>query len=149
MLPFLGFVAVIVSLWGRGFHWVDLSLLLAMYVLTGVGISVGYHRLFTHRAFETNRAVQFILAVLGSMAVEGPLLKWAALHRRHHQHSDTHDDPHSPHEHGEGFFGLLRGLWHSHIGWFFQPDPPNLAHYVKDLHQSGPLHIASACSHCG
>src|SRR5688572_20253361 len=82
MLPFLGFVAVVVSLWGRGFHWVDLSLLLAMYVLTGVGISVGYHRLFTHRAFETNRAVQFILAVLGSMAVEGPLLKWAALHRR-------------------------------------------------------------------
>jgi stearoyl-CoA desaturase (Delta-9 desaturase) len=144
ILPFLGFVAVIVSLWGRGFHWVDLSLLLAMYVMTGVGISVGYHRLFTHRAFETNRVVQFVLAVLGSMAVEGPLLKWAALHRRHHQHSDTRDDPHSPHEHGDGFFGLLRGLWHSHMGWFFQPDPPNLAHYVKDLHQSGPLRVASA-----
>ena len=143
ILPFLGFVAVVVSLWGRGFHWVDCGLLLGMYVLTAVGITVGYHRLFTHRAFETNRVVQFVLAVLGSMAVEGPLLKWVAVHRRHHQHSDTHEDPHSPHEQGDGFLGLLRGLWHAHVGWFFQPDPPNLPHYVKDLHQSGVLRTAS------
>ena len=143
ILPFLGFVAVVVSLWGRGFHWVDCGLLLGMYALTAVGITVGYHRLFTHRAFETNRVVQFVLAVLGSMAVEGPLLKWVAVHRRHHQHSDTHEDPHSPHEQGDGFLGLLRGLWHAHVGWFFQPDPPNLPHYVKDLHQSGMLRTAS------
>jgi stearoyl-CoA desaturase (delta-9 desaturase) len=76
--------------------------------------------------------------------VEGPLLKWVAVHRRHHQHSDTHEDPHSPHEQGDGFLGLVRGLWHAHIGWFFEPDPPNLPHYVKDLHQSGTLRIASA-----
>ena len=144
ILPFLGFVAVVVSLWGRAFHWVDGGLLLGMYVLTAVGITVGYHRLFTHRAFETNRVVQFILAVLGSMAVEGPLLKWVAVHRRHHQHSDTHEDPHSPHAQGDGFLGLLRGLWHAHLGWFFLPDPPNLPHYVKDLHQSRTLRIASA-----
>src|SRR6188472_104933 len=74
ILPFLGFVSVIILLWGRGFHWVDGGLLLGMYVLTALGITVGYHRLFTHRAFETNKAVQFLLAVLGSMAVEGPLL---------------------------------------------------------------------------
>jgi stearoyl-CoA desaturase (delta-9 desaturase) len=143
ILPLVGFVAVIVSLWGRGFHWVDCGLLLGMYVLTGLGITVGYHRLFTHRAFETSTVVQFALAVLGSMAVEGPLLKWVAMHRRHHQHSDTHEDPHSPHEQGNGFLGVLRGLWHAHVGWFFQPDPPNLPHYVKDLHQSGVLRTTS------
>ena len=144
ILPFLGFAAVVVSLWGRGFHWVDCGLLLGMYVLTAVGITVGYHRLFTHRAFETNRMVQFVLAVLGSMAVEGPLLKWVAIHRCHHQHSDKHEDPHSPHEQGDGFLGVLRGLWHAHMGWFFEPDPPNLPHYVKDLHQSGLLRTASS-----
>src|SRR6476660_5968802 len=139
ILSFLGFVAVIVSLWGWGFHWVDCGLLLGMYVLTAVGITVGYHRLFTPRAFETNGTVPFVLAVLGSMAVEGPLMKWVAIHRCHHQHSDMHEDPHSPHEQGDGFLGLLRGLWHAHMGWFFETDPPNLPHYVKDLHQSGTL----------
>jgi stearoyl-CoA desaturase (delta-9 desaturase) len=143
ILPFAGFIAVIVSLWGRGFHWIDGGLLLGMYVLTALGITVGYHRLFTHRAFETNKAVQFLLVVLGSMAVEGPLLKWVAVHRRHHQHSDTCEDPHSPHEHGDGLFALVRGVWHAHIGWFFEPDSPNLPHYVKDLHQSKLLRSAS------
>lgn len=136
ILPFLGFAAAAFSLWGRGFSWVDCSLLLGMYALTAIGITVGYHRLFTHRAFEANRVVQFVLAVLGSMAIEGPLLKWVAIHRCHHQHSDMHDDPHSPHEQGDGLLGVLRGLWHVHVGWFFQPDPPNLSHYVKDLQHS-------------
>jgi stearoyl-CoA desaturase (delta-9 desaturase) len=143
ILPLVGFVAVVVSLWGRGFHWIDGGLLLGMYALTAIGITVGYHRLFTHRAFEANRVVQFVLAVLGSMAVEGPLLKWVAVHRRHHQHSDMHEDPHSPHEQGDGFLGLFRGLWHAHVGWFFQPDAPNLPRYVKDLRQSRLLRTAS------
>jgi len=143
ILPFLGFVAVVVLLWGRGFHWVDCGLLLGMYAITAVGITVGYHRLFTHRSFETNSVVQFVLAILGSMAVEGPLLKWVAVHRRHHQHSDTQEDPHSPHAQGDGFLGLFRGLWHSHMGWFFEPDSPDLPHYVKDLHQSRVLRTAS------
>src|SRR5712691_10912378 len=86
VLPFLGLVAAIVFLWGRGFRWVELGLLLGMYVLTVLGITVGFHRLFTHRAFETNRWVQFLLAALGSMAVQGPLFQWVATHRRHHQH---------------------------------------------------------------
>lgn len=143
ILPLLGFIAVVVSLWGRGFYWVDCGLLLGMYSLTALGITVGYHRLFTHRAFETNSVVKFVLAVLGSMAVEGPLLKWTAIHRRHHQHSDTHQDPHSPHGQGAGLRGVLRGLWHAHVGWFLRPDPPNLSHYVKDLHQSNLLRMAS------
>jgi stearoyl-CoA desaturase (delta-9 desaturase) len=144
VLPFLGLAAAAVFVWGWGFSWVQLGLLLVMYVLTGLGIGVGFHRLFTHRSFETNRVVQFVLAALGSMAVEGPLLFWVAQHRRHHQHSDTPDDPHSPHHHGKGVLGLLRGLWHSHLGWIFQPDPPDLPHYVKDLRQSGALRAASA-----
>jgi stearoyl-CoA desaturase (Delta-9 desaturase) len=135
-VPFLGLVAAIVLLWGGGFHWVELGLLLGMYVLTTMGVTVGFHRLFTHRSFETNPAVQFVLAVLGSMAVEGPLLKWVAVHRWHHQFSDMHEDPHSPHHQGQGMLGLLRGLWHAHVGWLFQPDPPDLLRYVKDLRQS-------------
>jgi stearoyl-CoA desaturase (delta-9 desaturase) len=144
IVPVLGLVAAVVFLWGRGFSWVDLGLLLGMYAATAVGITVGFHRLFTHRSFETNRAVQFVLAALGSMAVQGPLLKWVAFHRRHHQHSDTHDDPHSPHHHGAGPLGLLRGLWHAHLGWVLHPDPPNLSRYVKDLRQSRLLRYVSA-----
>jgi stearoyl-CoA desaturase (delta-9 desaturase) len=141
--PFLGLVAAAISLWGRGFSWVHLGLLLGMYALTALGITVGFHRLFSHRAFETNRGIQFILAVLGSMAAEGPLLKWVALHRRHHQHSDQPGDPHSPHQRGNSLLGLLRGLWHAHVGWVFQADPPDLPRYVKDLGQSRLLRAAS------
>jgi stearoyl-CoA desaturase (delta-9 desaturase) len=144
LLPFLGLVAGIVLLWGRGFGWVELGLLLGMYALTGLGISVGFHRLFTHRAFDTHPVIQFILGVLGSMAVQGPLLRWAAYHRLHHQHSDQPDDPHSPHHYGSGLLNLLRGLWHAHVGWFFQSDPPNLSRYVKDLCQSAMLRTVSA-----
>jgi stearoyl-CoA desaturase (delta-9 desaturase) len=144
VLPFLGLVAAVFFLWGRAFSWVDFGLLLGTYVLTALGITVGFHRLFTHRSFETSRVVQFILAVLGSMAVQGPLLKWVAFHRRHHQHSDDPEDPHSPHHHGYGLLGLLRGAWHAHLGWVFQADPPELLRYVKDLRQSRLLRLASA-----
>jgi stearoyl-CoA desaturase (Delta-9 desaturase) len=119
-------------------------LLLGMYVLTALGITVGFHRLFTHRSFETYRGVQLVLGVLGSMAVEGPLLKWVALHRRHHQHSDRPGDPHSPHLHGRGVLGVLRGLWHAHMGWVFRADPPDLDRYVEDLSRSRLLRGVSA-----
>src|ERR1700749_1692382 len=102
LLPFVGFVTAIVHTWGWGFNWLYLILFLAMYLLTAIGITVGYHRLFTHRSFETTRITKFIFAVLGSMAIEGPVLKWVAMHRRHHQHSDEAEDPHSPHHHGRG-----------------------------------------------
>jgi stearoyl-CoA desaturase (delta-9 desaturase) len=144
ILPFLGLVAAIVLLWTRGFHWIELALLLGMYGLTGLGITVGFHRLFTHRSFETNVVVKFVLAVLGSMAVQAPLLKWVAQHRRHHQHSDTPDDPHSPHHQGLGLLGLVRGFWHAHIGWAFEPDTAGLGRCVQDLRQSGALRVASA-----
>lgn len=142
--PFLGLVAAALLLWGGAFNWVYLGLLLGMYTLTALGITIGFHRLFSHRAFETNRAMEFILAVLGSMAAEGPLLKWVALHRRHHQYSDQPGDPHSPHHPGGGILGLLAGFWHAHVGWVFRADPPDLSRYVKDLSQSGLLRAASA-----
>jgi stearoyl-CoA desaturase (Delta-9 desaturase) len=141
--PFLGLVAGIAFLWGRGFTWVDLGLLLGMYLVSGLGITVGFHRLFSHRAFETNAVVQFVLAAMGSMAVQAPLLKWTAVHRFHHQHSDREEDPHSPHNHGTGLSGLLRGAWHAHLGWVFKPER-ELDHYVKDLRQSKVLRTAHA-----
>jgi stearoyl-CoA desaturase (Delta-9 desaturase) len=144
ILPFLGLVAAVAFFWGQGFNWVDLAALLGMFALTSLGITVGFHRLFTHRSFETNRVVEFILAALGSMAAQGPLLKWVAMHRRHHQHSDMPEDPHSPDHHGHGLLGLVRGFWHAHLGWFFNPDPPDLARYVSDLRQSRLLRLASA-----
>jgi stearoyl-CoA desaturase (Delta-9 desaturase) len=144
VLPFLGLGAAIFFFWGWGFHWVDLGLLLGMYALTALGITVGFHRLFTHRSFETYPFIQFIFGVLGSMALQGPLLKWVAFHRRHHEHSDETGDPHSPHLQGGGVGALLRGVWHAHLGWIFRPDPPDLDHYVKDLHRSVLLRVVSA-----
>jgi len=78
------------------------------------------------------------------MAVQGPLLKWVATHRRHHQYSDRQEDPHSPHHHGQGVLGLLRGAWHAHLGWLFHPEPPDLDRYIKDLHQSRMLRMVNA-----
>ena len=144
LLPFLGLVSIPFFLWGWGFNWVDLGLLLAMYLTTVLGITVGFHRLFTHRSFETYLVVKFALAVLGSMAVQGPLLTWVATHRRHHQHSDRSEDPHSPANHGSGIWGVLRGVWHAHIGWMFSAEPVDLPSYVKDLERSRALRIASS-----
>jgi stearoyl-CoA desaturase (delta-9 desaturase) len=144
IVPFVGLLVALCLLWGYGFGWVEGALLLSMYCLTAVGITVGYHRLFAHQSFRTNRVIQFILAVLGSMAVQGPLFRWVANHRIHHQHSDKPRDPHSPHQAGRGFRGLVVGLWHAHLGWLFQPTPPNLPRYVKDLLRSSTLRTASA-----
>jgi stearoyl-CoA desaturase (Delta-9 desaturase) len=143
VIPFVGMIAAPLAAWGWGFHWADLGVLLGLYFFTVIGITVGFHRLFVHRSFESNIVVKCVLAVLGSMAVQGSLLSWVAQHRRHHQHSDTPDDPHSPHHHGGGLLGLLTGIWHSHIGWFFTPNPPNMNHYVKDLTASPTIRFVS------
>jgi stearoyl-CoA desaturase (delta-9 desaturase) len=146
LAPLLGVLAAPFFVWGWGFHWTDLILLISTYVLTALGITVGFHRLFVHRSFETSMVVKAVFAVLGSMAVEGPLFHWVAQHRRHHQHSDTEADPHSPHHqtHDGGVLGALRSFWFAHIGWFFKPDPTDLSPYVKDLAQSPTLRWISA-----
>lgn len=138
VLPFAGMVAAMVLLWGVAFNWVYLVLLASTYLLAAVGITVGYHRYFTHRSFDTNAVVRAILGVLGSTAIEGSIIRWVATHRQHHQHSDDHDDPHSPHAYGPSVKGMLRGFVHAHMGWFFKEDSPNLMRYVPDL-QADPV----------
>lgn len=143
VIPLLGVIAAPFFLWGWGFYWTDLGVLLGMYFLTALGITVGFHRLFVHRSFETYTWVEIVFAIFGSMAVQGSLLRWVAFHRRHHQYSDTPADPHSPQHGGRGVLGFLRGFWHSHMGWFFEADPPKLDHYVADLRQSRVLRAVS------
>src|SRR3982751_3425497 len=134
-LPLAGVLAAMALLWGSFLHPHDLVLLVVGYVLTGVGITVGYHRLFTHRAFQTKQWVRWVFAVLGSMAVEGPLLAWVADHRKHHQFSDVDGDPHSPHVGGgNGFVSAARNLFHAHVGWLFVHEGrAEISKYVPDL----------------
>ncbi len=141
--PLAGLVTAIVLFWGWGFRWTDFGLLVGMYIATAFGITVGFHRLFTHKSFETTPIVKFILAVLGCMAIEGPMLRWVAMHRRHHQHSDDVADPHSPHHHGSGIKGAFMGLMHAHVGWIFEKHPDDLDRYVVDLNKDPVLRRTS------
>lgn len=143
ILPFLSLVAAIILLWGYGLSWCDLTLLTGMYMATGLGITVGFHRLLTHRSFKTIWPIKCLFAILGSMAVQGPVLRWVATHRRHHQHSDQADDPHTPHLQGDGLRGLFKGLKHAHLGWILKPDAPNLARYVGDLKNDRTIQLVS------
>jgi stearoyl-CoA desaturase (delta-9 desaturase) len=106
--------------WGGALHWQDLVALAVTYALTGLGITVGFHRLFTHRSFKTSPLLRGVFGALGSAAVEGPLIEWVSNHRKHHQFSDQPGDPHSPHvDRGKGFIGAFKGLYHAHVGWIF------------------------------
>src|SRR4051794_19196645 len=143
IVPLLGLAAALFFLWESGFKWIDLGLLVGMYLLTALGVTVGFHRLITHRSFETYGWVRFALAACGAMAVQGSMLQWAALHRRHHRYSDTPGDPHSPHRHG-GVRGVLLGAWHAHVGWLFDAVPADLDDYIRDLTRSRALRVADA-----
>lgn len=143
-IPFVGLVLAIVLLWGVAFNWTYLALLIGMYLATALGVTIGYHRFFTHRSFKTPRVMVAVLAALGSMAVEGPVLQWVAVHRRHHQHSDDHDDPHSPHTHGAGLWCMIRGMWHAHMGWLFRAQHGGLPRYVLDLKEDRLIRAMSS-----
>lgn len=133
--PPLGALSAMGLLWGVAFHPVDLVLLLVMYVLCGLGITVGFHRLFTHKSFATGRAMTALLAILGSMTLQGPVTQWVTDHRKHHRLSDRPGDPHSPHLHGEGLFATIRGLWHAHVGWLLSTKGMERGEtYGKDLY---------------
>jgi stearoyl-CoA desaturase (Delta-9 desaturase) len=131
--------------WGGTLHWQDLVVFATLYLLSGLGITLGYHRLFTHRSFKTTRGVRAVLAVLGSMAVEGSLIEWVATHRKHHVHSDQAGDPHSPHTHDHaGWAGALRGLAYAHVGWMFRGhDRANPARFARDLLADRDMRVIS------
>jgi stearoyl-CoA desaturase (delta-9 desaturase) len=119
-VPFLLLSVAGWQVWNKALHWRDLAILGVVYVVTGLGITVGFHRMLTHRSFKTSRALRGIFAALGSAAIEGPVISWVADHRKHHAFSDEAGDPHSPHVgHGGGWRGTLRGLFHAHMGWLF------------------------------
>jgi len=136
VVPPLGLLFAMGLLWGVAFHWLDLALFAGFYVLCAFGTTIGFHRYFTHRGFETGGVVKAVLAVLGCMTMQGPLTQWVTDHRKHHALSDKPGDPHSPHVgHGDGALGALRGFVHAHVGWLFS----NLGmeqgrEYGKDLY---------------
>jgi stearoyl-CoA desaturase (Delta-9 desaturase) len=118
--PVVGLGFVVWQAWAHALRWSDVAVFALIYVATGLGVTVGFHRLLTHRAFATKPWVRFIFAALGSAAIEGPVISWVADHRKHHAFSDQEGDPHSPHVgHGGGWKGHLRGLAHAHLGWLF------------------------------
>src|SRR4051794_36629108 len=134
VLPLLAVLAAVVLLWNTLVDWTDLALLAVMYVATGLGITVGFHRMLTHRSFATYRPVQYAWAILGSVAVQGPVISWVADHRKHHAFTDEDGDPHSPHGHGGGFKGALHGLYHAHVGWLFVTQGrADRRRYARDL----------------
>jgi stearoyl-CoA desaturase (Delta-9 desaturase) len=135
IVPFLALGVVGWQVWEQLLGWSDLLVFGLLYVLTGLGVTVGFHRHFTHRSFRTTRPIRALLAVLGSAALEGPVTAWVADHRKHHAFSDKPGDPHSPHvEHGGGLRGTLRGLFHAHVGWLFlHTDRGSKRRYAPDL----------------
>jgi stearoyl-CoA desaturase (delta-9 desaturase) len=137
IIPFVGFVVAIFLLWGGLVTGRDLAIFAVMYVLVGFGITIGFHRLLTHRSFEAPPSVRAGLAILGSMSLQGAVIHWVADHRKHHTFADEDGDPHSPHTHEEnGWRGVLGGMWHAHTGWLFgRDDRASARRYARDLRE--------------
>ena len=133
VVPFLAVLAAIPFAWGWGFSWTDLALSIVFYFISGLGVTVGYHRYFTHGSFKANRGLKIGLAIAGSMAIEGPVIRWVADHRRHHAFSDREGDPHSPWRYGESIPALTKGLFYAHIGWLFDVEHTNRDKFTPDL----------------
>jgi stearoyl-CoA desaturase (delta-9 desaturase) len=135
VIPFVALFVVGWQLWNEALHWSDIAVFGICYVLTGFGVTIGFHRHLTHRAFKAKRWLRGTLAILGSAAIEGPVIAWVADHRKHHAFADVEGDPHSPHvDHGHGLKGALRGLFHAHVGWLFiHTHRGNKERYAPDL----------------
>jgi len=134
--PMVG-VGIAISLsWMYGLaSWEYIAMMLFGWCITSLGITVGFHRLCSHKSFDTYNWVRLIWVAIGTMSIEGAPLTWCAVHRRHHSHSDRHGDPHSPNLHGDGFLGMLKGLWHGQVGWLFSGywSEPNYDKWIPDL----------------
>jgi stearoyl-CoA desaturase (Delta-9 desaturase) len=132
-VPFLALLAAVPVAWGWGLGWRDVAIAVLMYVVSGHGITVGFHRYFTHGSFRANRGLKIALALAGSLAIEGPVIRWVADHRRHHAFSDREGDPHSPWRYGETVPALVKGLLFAHMGWMFDVEQTNPRRYAPDL----------------
>jgi stearoyl-CoA desaturase (delta-9 desaturase) len=141
--PFVGIAVAVPLLWGRLLGPTDVAIAAVMYLITGFGITIGYHRLLTHRSFATHRWLEYAFAAAGALALQGSPLDWVADHRKHHAHTDEEGDPHSPHAgQGAGLRGALRGLWHAHVGWLWQTQgQAESRKYAKELAED-PVHRA-------
>jgi len=133
LLPFLAVLAAVPVAWGGWLSWTDVLISAVMYVVTLHGVTVGFHRLFTHKSFKPNRTLKNLLAIAGSMAIQGPVVRWVADHRKHHKFSDRDGDPHSPWKYGTSVGALLKGLWHAHMGWLFDEEQTPQRKYAPDL----------------
>ena len=133
VIPFAALLAAVPVAWGGWLSWVDVAVGLVGYLVAGLGITVGYHRYFTHGSFKAKRWLRIALAIAGSLAVEGPVTQWVADHRRHHAFSDVEGDPHSPWRFGSSFWGLTKGLIYAHVGWMFNRELTNRERFAPDL----------------
>jgi stearoyl-CoA desaturase (Delta-9 desaturase) len=133
IVPFAGLAAAVWLAWGHGLGLADILLAAVCYLVTGLGVTVGFHRLLTHRSFTAGRPLRAALAVAGSMSLQGDVIGWVATHRRHHAFTDRPGDPHSPYRYGTSVAGQLRGLGHAHLGWLLRDDPTPPARYAPDL----------------
>jgi stearoyl-CoA desaturase (Delta-9 desaturase) len=145
VVPFAATIAAIVLLWNSLVSPADLVIAAVMYLLTAAGITVGFHRLLTHRSFQTSKPLEYTFAVLGTMAVQGPVISWVADHRKHHAHTDEEGDPHSPHVgHDGGVRGVLAGLWHAHSGWLMSTQGrADWKRYAPDLYEDRGMRTIS------
>jgi stearoyl-CoA desaturase (delta-9 desaturase) len=132
-IPFVALLAAIPVAWGWGLGWRDIAISVVMYTISGLGITVGFHRYFTHGAFKAKRPLRIALAVAGCLAIEGPVIRWVADHRKHHKFSDKEGDPHSPWRYGETLPALLKGLYYAHMGWLFDVEQTPQRQYAPDL----------------
>jgi stearoyl-CoA desaturase (delta-9 desaturase) len=132
-VPFLALVAAVPMAWGGWLGWSDVVIAVLMYFLTGHGITVGFHRLFTHKSYKPNRAVKVFWAIAGSMAIQGPVVRWVADHRKHHKFSDRDGDPHSPWRYGTTVGALTKGFLYAHLMWLFNPEQTPQRKYAPDL----------------
>jgi stearoyl-CoA desaturase (delta-9 desaturase) len=133
LVPFAALIAAIPFAWGWGLSWTDVILAVAFFFFSGLGVTIGYHRHFTHGSFKAKPWLRVLLAAAGSMAVQGPPIIWVADHRRHHAFSDREGDPHSPWLYGTGPAALAKGFWHAHMGWLFERDLTNKQRFAPDL----------------